>query len=110
MISLEDIPLHSTNLLSLLDEEGIIHYQSPSIERLCEFEQDELVGVSCTACFHPDDREAVYDAFKNVVSKDEFVRVHGWEITITESEDGGARFERDTDGPKRGREPNTDIL
>ncbi|MEA1932014.1 MAG: PAS domain-containing sensor histidine kinase [Euryarchaeota archaeon] len=70
MISLADIPLHSTNLLSLLDEDGVIHYQSPSIERLLGFDQDELLGVSCTEVFHPDDREAVYDAFKNVVASD----------------------------------------
>ncbi|MDS0280693.1 sensor histidine kinase [Haloarcula onubensis] len=72
-ISLEDIPLHSTNLLSLLDERGVIRYQSPSIERLLGFDQDELVGVPCTDCFHPDDREAVYAAFENVVASDEFV-------------------------------------
>ena len=73
VISLKDIPLHSTNLLSLLDEDGIIHYQSPSITRLLDFEQRDLIGVSCTECFHPDDRERVYDAFMNVVSNDSFV-------------------------------------
>jgi len=73
VVSLEDIPLHSTNLLSLLDEEGIIWYQSPAIARLCGFEQDELVGVSCTDVFHPDDHDRVYDAFKNVVASEAFV-------------------------------------
>ncbi|WP_082256370.1 PAS domain-containing sensor histidine kinase [Haloferax sp. ATB1] len=73
VIPLEDIPLHSTNLLSLLDEDGVVWYQSPSVERLLAFGQDELVGVPCTECFHPDDRERVYDAFKNVVSSDEYV-------------------------------------
>lgn len=73
VVSLEDIPLHSTNLLSLLDEEGTIHYQSPSIERLLGFDQEDLVGVSCTECFHPEDREAVYDAFTNVVATDDYV-------------------------------------
>ena len=72
-ISLKDIPLHSTNLLSLLDEEGIIWYQSPAIARLCGFEQAELVGVSCTDVLHPDDHDRVYDAFKNVVASEEFI-------------------------------------
>jgi len=72
-ISLKDIPLHSTNLLSLLDEEGVIWYQSPAIARLCGFEQAELVGVSCTDVFHPDDYDRVYDAFKNVVASEEFI-------------------------------------
>lgn len=73
VISIENIPLHSTNLLSVLDGDGVIKYQSPSISRLCDFGQDDLVGVSCTECFHPDDRDRVFDAFKNVVSTDEFV-------------------------------------
>lgn len=72
-VSLENIPLHSTNLLSLLDDQGIIRYQSPAIAHLCGFEQDELVGVSCTEVFHPDDHDAVYDAFKRVVSSEKFV-------------------------------------
>ncbi len=73
IVSLEDIPLHSTNLLSLLDERGTIQYQSPSVERLCGFSQDDLVGTPCTECLHPDDRQAVFAAFKNVVSSDEFI-------------------------------------
>lgn len=73
VISLEDIPLHSTNLLSLLDADGTIRYQSPSVERLLGFAQDETVGRSCTEVFHPDDRERVSDAFENVVSNDEYV-------------------------------------
>lgn len=73
VVSLEDIPLHSTNLLSLLDADGIIRYQSPAIARLCGFEQDALVGVSCTEVFHPDDHDRVYNAFENVVASDEFV-------------------------------------
>ena len=73
VISLEDIPLRSTNLLSLLDEDGVVQYQSPSVERLLAFDHDELVGVSCTEVFHPDDRERVYEAFENVVSTDEYV-------------------------------------
>lgn len=31
VITLKDIPLHSTNLLTLLDENGEIRYESPSI-------------------------------------------------------------------------------
>jgi PAS domain S-box-containing protein len=73
VVSLGDIPLHSTNLLSLLDEDGVIRYQSPSIARLCGFEQADLVDIPCTECFHPDDRDRVFSAFENVVSSDEFV-------------------------------------
>jgi len=45
MISLEDVPLHSMILLSLLDADGTIHYQSPSVVRLLGSEQGDLVGL-----------------------------------------------------------------
>ncbi|MFC7070529.1 PAS domain-containing sensor histidine kinase [Halobaculum lipolyticum] len=72
VVSLEEIPLHSTNLLSLLDSDGVIRYQSPAIARLCGFEQADLVGVPCTECFHPADRERVAAAFDNVVASEEY--------------------------------------
>ncbi|WP_277554079.1 PAS domain-containing sensor histidine kinase [Halobaculum limi] len=71
-LSLEDIPLHSTNLLSLLDRDGVIRYQSPAIARLCGFEQADLVGVSCIECFHPADRDRVYAAFERIVESEEY--------------------------------------
>ena len=72
-IPLQEIPLHSTNLLSLLDTDGTIRYQSRSIERLLGFSQEALVGELCMDCFHPDDRDRVYNAFKNVALSTEFV-------------------------------------
>ena len=55
-VALDVLPLHSTNLLTVLDENGIIQYESPAIERIYEFEQDELVGEQVAEYFHPDDR------------------------------------------------------
>jgi len=57
------MPLHSTDLLTLLDEDGIIQYDSPSIKRIYGYEQDELVGHSVTKYFHPDDHDRVLAAF-----------------------------------------------
>ena len=65
--TLETLPLHSTDLLTLLDEQGVIHYESPAIERLYGYEQDELVGEPVADYFHPDDRQRVMDAFVAVV-------------------------------------------
>lgn len=66
-ISLDVIPLHSTNLLTVLDADGVIQFESPSIERIYGFDQDELVGEQVAEYFHPADREAVVDAFRTVV-------------------------------------------
>ena len=65
--TLETLPLHSTDLLTLLDERGGIHYESPAIERLYGYDQDELVGEQVAEYFHPDDRERVMAAFQAVV-------------------------------------------
>lgn len=68
---LDVLPLHSTDLLTLLDENGIVQYESPSIERLYGFGQDELVGQQVAAYFHPEDRERVMAAFETIVESDE---------------------------------------
>jgi len=71
-IPLAELPLHSTNLLTVLDADGVIQYESPSIERIYGFEQAELVGESVAQYFHPADREAVVAAFEEVVSSGEY--------------------------------------
>ncbi|MEF8786256.1 MAG: PAS domain-containing sensor histidine kinase [Haloarculaceae archaeon] len=67
-VPLDVIPLHSTNLLTVVDADGIIQYESPSVERLYGFDQDALVGEQVAEYFHPDDRSAAVDAFQTVVS------------------------------------------
>ncbi len=71
-IPLESIPLHSTNLLTVLDPSGIIKYESPSIERLYGYEQDALVGDQVADYFHPDDRDRVMQAFHRLTTSDEY--------------------------------------
>jgi PAS domain S-box-containing protein len=68
--SLESIPLHSTDLLTVLDRDGVIQYESPAIERVLGFSQDELVGEQVADYFHPDDRERALSAFETVVESD----------------------------------------
>jgi len=69
-VSLDVLPLHSTNLLTVLDENGVIQYESPCIERIYGYDQEELVGEQVAEYLHPDDREEVIAAFRNVVSSD----------------------------------------
>ena len=71
-VPLDEIPLHSTNLLTVLDERGVVQYESPSIERVFGFEQDALVGDQVAEYFHPEDREDVVEAFETVVSSEEY--------------------------------------
>lgn len=71
-VPLEVIPLHSTNLLTVLDADGVIQYESPSIERIFGFDQEELVTEHVADYFHPDDREKVIDVFDRIVDSEEF--------------------------------------
>ncbi len=71
-VSLDILPLHSTNLLTVLDENGIIRHESPPIERVYGYEQDELVGENVADYFHPDDRKDVTAAFRAVVASEEY--------------------------------------
>jgi len=69
--NLEQLPLHSTDLLTLLDESGVIRYESPSIERIYGYTQDELIGEQVADYFHPEDREKAMTAFASIVESDE---------------------------------------
>jgi PAS domain S-box-containing protein len=71
-VPLDTIPLYSTNLLTVLDEDGTIRYESPSIERVYGFDQDELVGTLVFEYLHPEDREDVVDAFETITSSEEY--------------------------------------
>lgn len=72
-VALDVLPLHSTNLLTVLDENGIIQYESPSIEHIFGYQQEELVGEQVAEYFHPNDREDVHAAFTSVVTSDEYI-------------------------------------
>ncbi|WP_251344554.1 PAS domain-containing sensor histidine kinase [Haloplanus halophilus] len=70
-ISLDVIPLHSTNLLTVLDADGIIQYESPSIECIYGYAQDDLVGEQVAGYFHPEDRQRVVSTFETVVTSED---------------------------------------
>lgn len=67
---LEQLPLHSTDLLTLLDSNGVVRYESPAIERLYGYDQEELVGEQVAEYFHPDDRPQVMNAFQALIEAD----------------------------------------
>ena len=58
---------HSTDLVSVLNESGMILYQSPSAERILGEDPDERVGTSAFEHVHPDDREHIAEQFGEMV-------------------------------------------
>lgn len=70
-VSLDTLPLHSTDLLTVLDTDGTVRYQTPSIGQLLGYDQTELRGESLLGYIHPEDRQHVVDAFRTIVAADD---------------------------------------
>jgi PAS domain S-box-containing protein len=54
----------SNDILTILDEDGVYQYQSPSIERLLGHEPEDLIGESAFEYVHPDDRAELVAQFQ----------------------------------------------
>ena len=50
---------HSSDVVSVVDEEGIIRYQGPSVRRVLGYSPQEMVGHNGFEFVHPEDRAAV---------------------------------------------------
>jgi PAS domain S-box-containing protein len=57
---------HSTDVLALLDETGIIQFANPAVEAMLGYDPDELVGQQAFDLLHPDDRAQAADAFDRI--------------------------------------------
>jgi PAS domain S-box-containing protein len=53
---------HQSDIVTVVDFDGIIRYISPNCERLLGFRADEIVGTDGTANIHPDDLDALVAA------------------------------------------------
>ena len=60
----------SSDTVSIVDEDGVIRYVSPSVEDLLGFEPDELVGEGVHDYQHPQDRATIGGAIERVVTGD----------------------------------------
>lgn len=59
---------HSGDIISLLDREGRLLYNSPAAERISGFTAEELAGVDTFQFIHPDDQPAAAQAFQRVLA------------------------------------------
>lgn len=58
----------STDIITVIDESGVIEYQSPSATRILGYEPGELVGQNGFDLVHPDDVDEVWETFTDVLS------------------------------------------
>ncbi len=54
---------HGSDVITILDAEGVIRYESPSVERLLDRRAESLLGEKASRYVHPDDLQAVAAAF-----------------------------------------------
>jgi len=60
--------VNATDLISILDPDGTIRYESPASKRLLGYDPEALVGENGFALIHPDDRAAAWAAFAAAVA------------------------------------------
>lgn len=62
---------HSTAIVTVLDEDGTITYQSPAINRVLGYDASSLVGDSAFDYIHPDDLESAESTFNAIIEEPE---------------------------------------
>ena len=60
---------HSSDMIVLVNPEGVILYVNPAIESVLGFKPEERIGAKGSEIVHPDDIEALADVF-NTLSRD----------------------------------------
>ena len=63
---LEELLKYSLDIIIVVDEDGIIKYESPSVERVLGYSQKEQIGKSIFEYIHPKDIEGLKRAIKKV--------------------------------------------
>jgi PAS domain S-box-containing protein len=58
---------NSSDIITILKEDGIISYESPSLKRVLGYAPDELIGRNAFELVHPDDVQKVRDVFAEVI-------------------------------------------
>ncbi|MFC7185475.1 PAS domain-containing protein [Halorubrum yunnanense] len=62
---------YGTDLVTVVDGDGRVRYESPSIEEVLGYEQGSTVGRSPLGYIHPDDRERVTERFYHALDNPE---------------------------------------
>lgn len=60
---------NATDLVSIMDAEGIVHYHSPSVSRILGYGEEEMLGRNALELVHPKDIEKVKVAFQRLIEE-----------------------------------------
>jgi len=62
---------NSSDGIATVDKDGVVLYESPSVERILLYQPAEVVGRSMLELIHPDDREEASKVFRKLVANPE---------------------------------------
>ena len=62
---------HSSDIVTVVETDGTITYESPSIERVLGYTPEELLGENAFEYVHPDDRERTLETFTEAIEADD---------------------------------------
>ena len=62
---------NATDLITIMTEDGVVRYQSPSITRLLGYKPEEMIGRVAMEFIHPDDQRRMGKAFAMLSTSDE---------------------------------------
>jgi diguanylate cyclase (GGDEF)-like protein/PAS domain S-box-containing protein len=60
---------YSSDIITILDSDGTVHYVSPAVERVTGYRPEEQVGTNAFGSVHPDDREQALNTFAEVLKR-----------------------------------------
>lgn len=64
---------NSSDIITILGSDGIIQYESPSIEIVLGYKPDDLISKNAFDLIHPEDVASVLEVFNNLIQKPETV-------------------------------------
>ena len=65
---------HSPDIITILEANGTIQYNSPAIEHVLEYDQDDLVGQKAYDTVHPEDRDRIKAGLQALLDTEEKAR------------------------------------
>ncbi|WP_259533811.1 PAS domain-containing sensor histidine kinase [Halalkaliarchaeum sp. AArc-CO] len=71
MVDARELLNHTLDVVSVLDEDGTVLYETPSVAHLLGYEHETLVGETIFEYIHPEDRDLVAELFQEIKERPE---------------------------------------
>ncbi len=60
---------NTLDIVTVLDKNGLIKYESPSVEKVLGYQSFEMIGKSVFEFIHPDEREYIFNLLKEKINE-----------------------------------------